>query len=89
MFNRKRRPGQADSGAESGSAAEHDRRFKRGSYEEQGVKHYLLLDPQAMQIQWLQLSHGGSYVEIEPEFEIQFSICDDCTVTIDRQAVFR
>ena len=73
----------------SPSTAEHDRRFKRDIYEEQGVEHYLLLDPQAKQIQWLQRSQEGSYVERGPEREMQFSICDSCTVTIDRDAVFR
>jgi len=45
----------------SHATADKDRTAKRGLYERAGVGHYVLVDPSAQTVEWLELGHDGLY----------------------------
>lgn len=68
----------------SESTRKRDLLYKRDHYEQLGVKHYLIVDPDASS--WTLLSlEDGQFAERD-DFTLQ--LCDDCTVSLDLTTLF-
>lgn len=73
----------------SPSTRDHDLKFKRTTYEKQGVPHYLILDPDTKQLTHLQLDSGGQYQPQDAEESVNLSICDQCELRIAISDLFK
>lgn len=72
----------------SNATAIRDRTIKRDLYRDEGVDHYLLLDPDANELTWYR-AIGGQWRE-EPITEpFELSICEDCEIRLDPGKLFR
>ncbi|MEO1615873.1 MAG: Uma2 family endonuclease [Planctomycetota bacterium] len=73
----------------SPSTRKNDLTYKRELYEAEGVGTYLIVDPDAKTVEQLTLSEGGAYVSSGAKPSISFSLCDNCSLSIEAAAVFR
>jgi Uma2 family endonuclease len=76
----------------SDATAEKDRTAKRRLYELAGVGHYLLVDPSAKTIEWLELGVGGTFLdrsgEIDHAGRFSLALTDGCRIDLDRSVTF-
>jgi len=72
----------------SDSTRERDRTYKRDLYDEQGVGVYLLLDPEAETLEAYRRDKAGKWQHEQVSERIEFSICDDCEICLDRSSLF-
>jgi Uma2 family endonuclease len=76
----------------SDATAEKDRTAKRSLYELAGVGHYLLVDPIAKTIEWLELGVHGAYrdrsAEIAQADRFSLTLADGCRIDFDRRVTF-
>jgi Uma2 family endonuclease len=76
----------------SDATADKDRTAKRGLYERAGVGHYLLVDPIAQTMEWLELGHDGLYrdraSEIAAGERLSLMLPDGCRIDLDRRITF-
>ena len=62
----------------SPSTAQRDRTFKFDLYRDQGVKHYLILDPEKNSVDVYALDDSGQYVAQVVGSTIDLNLCGDC-----------
>jgi Uma2 family endonuclease len=76
----------------SEATAEKDRTAKRRLYELAGVGHYLLVDPLAKTIEWLELGEGGTFLDRSDEIaraeRFSLTLADGCRIDLDRLVTF-
>ena len=72
----------------SPSTRRNDLTYKRELYQTQGVRTYLIVDPDAKTIQQLTLSPGGMYESTETYSAIKVTVCGDCELEIQSSKIF-
>jgi len=72
----------------SNATRERDMTYKRDLYEKQGVSVYLLLDPEAKTLEAYRRDKPGKWQHEQVSERIEFSICDDCKIRLDRSSLF-
>ena len=65
-----------------------DRTYKRDLYDEQGVAVYLLLDPAAKTLEIYQRDATGKWVHERVIDSVDFRLCEDCDIHLDRASLF-
>ncbi len=71
----------------SQSTADKDRTAKRRLYEEQNVPHYMIVDPERMQIDLFALDESGNYQLLRPNQPLIFAI-GSCEIVIEPKRIF-
>ena len=71
----------------SPSTADRDQNDKLRLYEENGVLYYLVVDPDANLLIAYQRDANDKFGKWDAE-SLQFAICDDCEISLDRNAAF-
>lgn len=72
----------------SPATRQNDLTYKRELYESQGVRTYLIIDPDANTIQQLTLSPAGTYKSTDASSKINVNVCGDCEIEIDSTKLF-
>jgi Uma2 family endonuclease len=72
----------------SPSTEERDRTYKRQLYDEQGVRVYLLLDPEAKTLESYQRDARGDWQYHQVADELEFMLCDDCRIRVKRSSLY-
>jgi len=76
----------------SDATAEKDRTAKRSLYELAGVSHYLLVDPIAKTIAWLELGHDATFLDRSSEIahaeRFSLTLADGYRIEVDRRITF-
>jgi Uma2 family endonuclease len=72
----------------SPSTADRDRNEKRRLFEQYGVVHYLIVDPDTNRIERFHRDAVGNLLLIEPGNPLEFVICDDCHLTLNVDSLF-
>jgi len=76
----------------SDATAEKDRTAKRRLYELTGVGHYLLIDPIAKTIEWLELGRDATFRDRSGETaqseRFSLTLADGCRIDLDRRITF-
>ena len=72
----------------SPSTRKNDLTYKRELYQSQGVRNYLIVDPDAKTIQQLTLSPDGVYESAESVSKIKVTVCDGCEIEVESQKLF-
>jgi Uma2 family endonuclease len=72
----------------SPSTAERDRTFKRDLYDRQGVRVYVLVDPEALTLETYQRDGAGQWQHQQIDEAIELRLCDDCTIDLSRASLF-
>ncbi len=72
----------------SPSSRQNDLTYKRELYESQGVRSYLIADPDAKTIEQLTLSPARKYEPIDVSSTIKMSVCDDCEIEVELKKIF-
>lgn len=68
-----------------------DETAKLKLYENQGVEHYLLADPDEQSIRWLALQPDGTFQENDTTIDdgrFNVSLKNGCSIAFDREAIF-
>lgn len=73
----------------SDSTRERDTEYKRLLYRNNGVKYYLLLDPDTNELTGLLLNEAGEFSEVDRDQSLMLEICEDCQLDIAIQPLFR
>lgn len=71
----------------SPSTRQNDLNFKKSLYQQQGVNHYLIVDPMDAAISHL-LLHDGAYVSAKWEGKLELKICEDCDLMVNLATIF-
>ena len=71
----------------SPGTSDRDRNEKLWLYEESGVMYYLIVDPDSSTLIAYQRDATGKFGKWNAE-SLQFAICDDCEIVLDRKAAF-
>ena len=74
----------------SPSTSTNDRTFKYKLYEQQGVRHYIMIDPESEQVEHCKLE-GGKYqlVPVVQTASIQLTLHDACSIHIECNRIFQ
>ncbi len=68
---------------------ERDLNFKRDIYQQQSLRYYVIVDPDASQLTVLQLNNEGVYAAMELSKSVTIDICDGCHLSINIESLFR
>jgi Uma2 family endonuclease len=72
----------------SPSTEKRDREEKFDLYQDEGVKYYMMLDPERNVLHLYELGADGVYQQHESSGEIVLNICDDCELRIALERLF-
>jgi Uma2 family endonuclease len=70
------------------STAQRDQNEKKGLYEQNSVKYYLIADPKEKTIQAYRRNEQGDFESFDPAGEQEFAVCDDCRIRWDVKSSF-
>lgn len=72
----------------SRSTRQNDLTYKRDLYAAQGVRTYLIVDPEAKTVEQLSLTSNGNYESVDASTRLEASLCDDCVIGVDMTSLF-
>lgn len=72
----------------SPSTRQNDLTYKRNLYASQGVRTYLIVDPEAKTIEQLTLTSSGTYESTEASARFEVTVCGDCQIGLDSTTIF-